>query len=402
MNRQSGNAVPHQKPYIANEGQHRIPVRTHLLAYRTVAAILLIHVFCAVLLSQGPDARTSTGVSAAHQDHGPGEPTSSTPASLPSSPQIQPQPIPNAPSQTGNIIGTVTDIKNNIVPGATVVLEGSGDPRTVVANDRGFFEFNVLESGTYHLTASAKGFAKWISPAIILNPGQAVILTGCRLKVAEARTTVIVSSEQIAAEQVKIQEKQRVFGIIPNFYVVYNPNAEPLPAKLKFKLALRTSIDPVTFLGVGIFAGVNQALDRPHYVQGAKGYAERYGTTAADGFIDIMIGGAILPSLLHQDPRYFYQGTGTKLSRTLHALSHPFVCKGDNGHLQPNYSSMGGDLATTAISTAYYPASDRGPRTVFESFLINTSERVASSLAQEFIVRRLTPKAKKQHSSATE
>ena len=33
-----------------------------------------------------------------------------------------------------------------------------------------------------------------------------------------------------------------------------------------------------------------------------------------------MIGGAILPSLLHQDPRYFYQGSGTKKSRALHAL----------------------------------------------------------------------------------
>jgi hypothetical protein len=117
-------------------------------------------------------------------------------------------------------------------------------------------------------------------------------------------------------------------------------HAQPLTPKLKFSLALRTAIDPVTFLGTGVIAGIEQAADHPNYVQGAKGYAERFGSIYADGVIDIMIGGAILPSLLHQDPRYFYQGTGSKKSRTLHAISNPFVCKGDNGHWQPNYSSM--------------------------------------------------------------
>jgi hypothetical protein len=82
-----------------------------------------------------------------------------------------------------------------------------------------------------------------------------------------------------------------------------------------------------------------------------------------------MIGGAILPSLLHQDPRYFYQGTGTKKSRALHALSNSFVCKGDNGRRQPNYSSIGGDLASAAISNAYYPASNRGVGLHLREFL---------------------------------
>ena len=104
-------------------------------------------------------------------------------------------------------------------------------------------------------------------------------------------------------------------------------------------------------------AGIDQAADTPNYVQGAKGYGERLGATYTDGFTDILIGGAVLPSLLHQDPRYFYQGTGTKKSRILHALSSPFICKGDNGRWQPNYSSVGGDLASGAISNAYYPAS---------------------------------------------
>jgi hypothetical protein len=312
---------------------------------------------------------------------------------LPSAPPNQPQSLPNAPlSQTGSIVGTAIDVNNAIIPAATAVVEGpaQGDRHVEVANDKGFFEFTALQPGTYHVTVSAKGFANWTSPAVGLNPGQAVILTGSILKVAEAKTTVIVSSAQIAAEQVRIQEQQRFLGIIPNFYVVYEANAEPLTTKLKFHLAFKTVTDPITFLGTGVVAGIYQAADHPAFVQGMKGYGERYGSIYGDGVIDIMLGGAVLPSLLHQDPRYFYKGTGTKKSRILHAISYPFVCKGDNRHLQPNYSTIGGDLATAAIANTYYPAQNNGAAYVFENFLIGTGERVAASLAQEFIVARLT------------
>jgi hypothetical protein len=306
--------------------------------------------------------------------------------------------------ETGRITGTVTDdVNNDPVPGATVVLEGPvlGYPRRVAANDNGFFEFNDLEPGTpYHVTISAKGFASWSSPDVILKPSQYLILTGTTLHIAQELTTVIVSNtaEEIATEQVKIEEQQRVFGIIPNFYVVYDHDVTPLTTKLKFKLALRTSADPATIFGVGMLAAINQAAnDAPNYPQGWKGYGQRYGAAAADGLSDIMIGGAILPSLLHQDPRYFYQGTGTNKSRALHALSNPFICKGDKGKWQPNYSSMGGDLASAALTNVYYPASNRGVGAVFQIFVINTSERMFTSLVQEFIVGKFLSKAKNRN-----
>jgi hypothetical protein len=177
---------------------------------------------------------------------------------------------------------------------------------------------------------TAQEFADWTSPDFVLNPGQYLILTDSKLHIAEVTTTVSVvdSPEQVAIEQLKIEETQRVFGIIPNFYVVYDPAPARLTTKLKFHLALRTSTDVVTVLGVGLLAGINQAGDVPDYVQGAKGYFERYGAAAADGFSDIMIGGAMLPSLLRQAPRYYYQGTGTNKSRALHALSRPFRLQG--------------------------------------------------------------------------
>jgi hypothetical protein len=309
--------------------------------------------------------------------------------------------------QAGNIIGTVTDINNDVVSGATVILEGTvtGDRRTLTTTDNGFFQLDGLEPGnTYHITVSAKGFADWTSPAIILKPDEYLILTGCKLQIAKELTTVnvVYSSEEVAIEQVKVEEQQRIFGIVPNFYVVYDHNAEPLTTKLKFALALRVARDPITAVGELLLAGAEQAADTPNYVQGAKGFGQRLGANAADGFSNIMIGGAILPSLLHQDPRYFYQGTGTNKSRALHAVIHPFVCKGDNGRWQPNYSSMGGDVASSAISNAYYPDSNRGAGLVFANFGISTAERMVSSLVQEFILGKFTSKGKSSDSRKPE
>jgi hypothetical protein len=304
--------------------------------------------------------------------------------------------------QTGNISGTTVDTNGDIIPGATVVLDGPTpkDHRTVTASNNGAFQIDKLQPETpYHVTISAKGFVSWSSPTILLKPGQFVILTDARLRVSGGvvSVTVTTSTEQIAVEQVRVAEQQRVLGFIPNFYVVYDRNPVPLTTKLKFSLALKTSIDPVTFIGAAFVAGIDQAANTPNYVLGAKGYGQRFGATYANGVTDIMFGGAILPTLLHQDPRYYYQGTGTNKSRALHAISSPFRCKGDNGKWQPNYSTFGGDLISASISNAYYPDSNRGAWLVFSNLLTGTAERMAADLVQEFVLRRFTPKAKEQN-----
>jgi hypothetical protein len=309
--------------------------------------------------------------------------------------------LPDAPRpQPGVIVGTVVDVNDDAIPGATVAIESPTlqSPRTVASNDKGFFQFNDVEPETYHVKISAEGFADWTSPEVTLKPGQYVILSVPRLQIAPAFTSVTVGypAEEVATEEVKLEEKQRIFGIIPNFYVSYDQNAAPLTAKLKFQLAAKVSFDPITFVGVGIAAVAEQAGDHPNYPQGWKGFGERYGAAYTNGLTDIMIGGAILPSLLHQDPRYFYQGTGTTKSRILHAVSSPFVCRGDNGGRQPNYSTIGGDLVSAAISNAYYPASNRGVGLFLGNFLIGTGQRAAANLAQEFILSRVTHRARHQ------
>lgn len=166
---------------------------------------------------------------------------------------------------------------------------------------------------------------------------------------------------------------------------------------MKFRLALKTSINPVTFLGSAFVATVDQAANTPDYGQGWESYGQRLGANYANGLTDIMIGGAILPSILHQDPRYFYQGTGTKKSRALHALSTPFICKGDNGRWHPNVSGLGGYLASGAIANVYYPTSNRGPGQMFTITFVDIAADMADGVLQEFVLRKLTPTAKNEH-----
>ena len=297
----------------------------------------------------------------------------------------------NSKPQLATVVGTVTDVNGNAVGGASVVLQGAvpGDRRTVAASDNGFFEIDAIKPGVpYHVIVSAKGFSDWTSAPLILAPGQYEIVLGIKLQIQELRTTVVVSprtSDEIATQEVKIEETQRGLGIIPNFLAVYEPNPQPLTWKLKFGLAFKVARDPVTIAGASLLAGANEVAGTPRYADGALGFAERFGASYANQFTDTMIGDAILPSLLHQDPRYFYQGAGTKKSRIVHAVSNLWVTRGDNGRLQPNYSLLGGDLASAAIATAYYPGANRGAALVFRNFGLSAAVHTGGRLLEEFV-----------------
>ena len=227
-----------------------------------------------------------------------------------------------------------------------------------------------------------------------MHSGETCIVPPITLAVATAITEMRVglSRTDVAEEQVKDEEKQRVMGFVPNFYVSYVPDAAPLSSKQKFKLAWKTTVDPVSFGLIGFIAGVQQAQnDFSGYGQGAQGYAKRYGASYANFVSGTFIGSAILPSLLKQDPRYFYKGSGTMRSRILYAVANSVICKGDNGNWQPNYSSIVGNLAAGGISNLYYPAQDRdGAGLTIESGAIGIGATAAANLIQEFLIRKLT------------
>src|SRR5208283_5283091 len=284
------------------------------------------------------------------------------------------------------------------IPGATVILQGlAGDRLTLVTKDDGTFAFHEVTSGiAFQINVAAEGFAEWNS-SIAVEPGQDRTLSEVKLRIlaVQRAVTVSYSSKEVAAQQLKAEEQQRVLRFIPNMYVVYEPHPEPLTTRMKFHMAYKDLTHPVFSIRTAAWAGVQQARNNPdEWRQGAEGYGKRLGAGFVDGVSGSLISNAILPSLLHQDPRYFYQGTGTKKSRALHAMLAPVVCKGDNGAWQPNYSQWGGSLIGYSISTAYYPSSDRTAGHVFQAFGIDMGLHIVGSLAQEFILNKFTSRGK--------
>jgi hypothetical protein len=296
---------------------------------------------------------------------------------------------------SGTVRGLIIDKYGNGVAEATVQIrcEGESAIQEAQTDEVGRFDFDRVPPGAFQLTTTAEGFVtQTISNT--LQPGQDYLVPPITMSLATVVTEVRVSppAEEIAQDEFKGLEQQRVLGVVPNFYVSYVSDAAPLTARRKFELALKASTDPVNILAVATIAGVDQAANRfSGYGQGAQGYAKRYGASYANLSIGVLMGGAVLPSILKQDPRYFYRGTGTKRSRLLYAVSRTFICKGDNQRWQPNYSSVFGDLAAGGISNLYLPKSDRhGASLTFENAGIALGTSAVINVLQEFVLHRLT------------
>lgn len=302
------------------------------------------------------------------------------------------------PQASGSISGRVLDPTGAAVAGASVKLKPQGvsaESEVRTASD-GQFSFLNVTPGPYQITITADGFTTQTLSGT-LPPVNDYVAPPITLALASENTEVRVNLPKIevAEEEVKEEEKQRVLGFIPNFYVSYDAKPVPLTSKQKFELAWRTSIDPFTFLLTGVFAGLQQSQgDFDGFGQGAAGYGKRYGASYGVAVTSTFIGGAILPSVLKQDPRYFYKGTGSTRSRIGYAIANAVICKGDNGHWQPNYSNVLGGMAAGGLSNLYYPRTNRsGAELTFEDALIGIGASAAANLLQEFFIRKFTPSA---------
>ena len=308
---------------------------------------------------------------------------------------------PQKAAQTnGQISGTIVDQAGALAAGAQVQLVRPGQtqsqPQQVQSGDDGQFSFGNVTPGPFQITVTAPGFDSK-SFTGTLSAGQAFIVPQIVLPVAAATTEVKVgvSADEVAEAEVKEQYKQKVLGFIPNYYASYVGDAVPLPPRLKFQLAWRSVSDPITILGAGMLAGIYQAGDQlSGYGQGASGYFDRFGAAYGDIFLGTFIDSAVFPTLFHQDPRYFYKGTGTVKSRIAYALENAIICRGDNGKRQFNYSAVVGSFVTSGISYTYYPAANRGGGLLVESALIRVAEGSLAGIFQEFVVKKLTPHMK--------
>jgi hypothetical protein len=305
--------------------------------------------------------------------------------------------LPSAPKPAaGTITGTVTDSAGALVPRAKIALR-TGDlsvPQVMQTDDAGDFTFSDVPPGHFQVVISAQGFQDGILSGD-LHPGQFDDLHTIALTIGEATTEVTVTPltlKEEAEQDVKAEEQQKVFGIIPNFFVVYKDHPVPLDGRQKLELSLHGIIDPFPFVSSAVVAGIQQAADSlPGYNQGAAGYFKRYGAAYTNFASATMLRDGLFPAVFHQDPRYYYRGYGTKTSRVLYALSTAVVCKGDNGRNQFNYSSILGNLSAGALTNLYYPASSRnGIGVTFENGALSTLGVGAGHVLQEFLFERIT------------
>jgi Carboxypeptidase regulatory-like domain len=297
-------------------------------------------------------------------------------------------------SAPGTITGTVLDASGAIVAGAHMQLaRGNQAPQEVLTDNNGSFSFLNVPPGPFQITASLPGFATQTSTGVV-RPGDTFIIPPITLALAAVSTQIeVMPQEEVAEAQIKQQEKQRVLGVVPNFYVTYLPDAVPLTSKQKYQLAWKSTIDPITLALTGAVAGIQQGEgEYSGFGGGVSGYAKRYGAAYGDVVAGTFLSGAVFPSIFKQDPRYFYKGVGSVRFRLLYALANAVICKGDDRRWQPNYSNILGNLAAGGISNLYYPAQNRnGAALTFESALIGIGATAAGNVLEEFVIKKLTP-----------
>ena len=295
----------------------------------------------------------------------------------------------------GAISGTVVDADGNLVPEASIRLSSDAS-RTVLevrSDAAGAFRFDNVPPGSFLLTVRAPGFAP-VEVKGVAEPGKALEYSALKLTTPTAQFEVsALSSYEIAEIELKHEEHQRLLGVLPNFGISYDWNAPALSAGQKYRLATRFVVDPTSFAIAGIQAGAEQAANVfPGYGPGPAGFAKRYGAAFADFALANELAGAVFPAVFHQDPRYFWKGTGGWRARTWYAIESAVICRGDNGHDQFNYSGIGGALAAGAISNLYYPKQNRnGASLMFENAGIGLGANAIGNIVQEFLLKKVTP-----------
>jgi len=234
------------------------------------------------------------------------------PAALPDAPlpaQARNQVDPDVPQRAGTaeISGTVLDTNGEVVEGANVTLSGPPgfNKRAVLSGGDGQFAFSNLPPTVYKITVSGQGMSSFTSSPISLRANQAFILPRIALAVSGGSTSATVSGskEELSEEQVRIAVQQRVVGIFPNFYSSYDWNAPPMEARQKLQLGLRSTFDPVSFLGVAGIAGAEQYENIfPTYGSGIEGYGKRYAAALATHVSADLLSRAVYPAIFRPEP----------------------------------------------------------------------------------------------------
>jgi hypothetical protein len=227
--------------------------------------------------------------------------------------------------------------------------------------------------------AAGFGLLAFPSAAPAQNPGSELIAA---MELPEAPR----AQQTPAGGQINQQEQPRTPQVLLAFDASSRGEAIPLTAGQKLKLALRSATSPFAFGKPFVVAGYHEVLDQDTgFGWGAEGYGKRAGAAYLNSFDSTMIGDGILPSLLHQEPRYFRLGYGTVRHRGLYAVAQVFRCHHDGARQwEPNYSNLGGNLIAGALSDLYYPSDETGAGQAISQGMTSIAWSAAGPLFAEF------------------
>lgn len=184
----------------------------------------------------------------------------------------------------------------------------------------------------------------------------------------------------------KKEQSKRMMWVVPNFAAVSSDTQlPPLSTKGKFQLATDDSFDYSSFIWTGVVAAQSYGLDSdPELGQGFVGYTRYYWRAFADGVSGTFFTEAIVPSVTHEDPRYYTLGHGGFFRRTVYALSRTVLTKTDSGGTSFNWSEVGGNLLEASLSNAYYPPQERGLNQTARNWGTQMESAALNNVAKEF------------------
>ncbi len=301
--------------------------------------------------------------------------------------------LPQDPGASGSLTGEVADPSGALIPGATVLVRVPGHHHDfgATSDNEGHFTLKGLPPGEYSFMVTAPGFQAFESIPFTLRAGEARRLETVTLPIpsGHADAYVTMNRKEIAGAELHAAEQQRIVGF-PDFYTSFVWNAAPLDARQKLSLGLHATTDRMAFVTAGLVASAEQINNTfPEFGRGGAGFGKRYGAAYADGFTGKFIGGALLPSVFRQDPRYFYMGSnGTTKQRVRHAVASAFLARGDNGHTQLNYSHILGNASAGALSSLYHPASNSAGKLALDNALLGTVGEAGVNLVRELFLKR--------------
>lgn len=157
------------------------------------------------------------------------------------------------------------------------------------------------------------------------------------------------------------QQPKRILGVMPNYRAVTAGVIPPPPGpKQAFKIASQNSFDYSSFVFVGITSLMAWGTDtHPQLRSGIAGYGRYYWR----GFLDKVDGNYLvifaLPTVFHEDERYYARGHGSALKRGIYAASRILITPNYHGHNTFNAAEVFGRGISQGISASYYPSQDR-------------------------------------------